>query len=72
LSIRAFVPNRPIVLKAQRIRKVLQTPVRPPAGNGFFAQQSNIGWATLFCPPFLSANGGQTIKLFAHPTKLDA
>jgi len=27
------------------------------------------GWATLFCLPFLSANGGQTIMLFAQ-TKL--
>jgi len=27
------------------------------------------GWATLFCLPFLSAKGGQTIKLFAQ-TKL--
>ncbi|MDP2392409.1 MAG: hypothetical protein Q8Q45_04035 [Methylococcaceae bacterium] len=31
---------------------------------------SQVGWATLFCPPLLSANGGQTIKLFAHPTWL--
>ena len=29
---------------------------------------SPVGWATLFCPPLLSAYGGQTIKLFAHPT----
>jgi len=25
----------------------------------------------IFCPPILSANGGQTIKLFPHPTKLN-
>jgi hypothetical protein len=36
----------------------------------YLHRQSYVGWATLFCPPLLSVNGGQTIKLFAHPTGL--
>jgi hypothetical protein len=33
---------------------------------------SRAGWATLLCPPFLSANGRQTIKLFTHPARLNS
>jgi hypothetical protein len=33
---------------------------------------SSIGWAMLFFPLLLSVNGGQTIKLVALSTRLDA
>ena len=29
-----------------------------------------VGWATLFCPPLISANAEQTLKLFARLTSL--
>ncbi len=38
--------------------------VRPEPVEGLIQR---FGWATLFCPPFL-VKGGQTIKLFTHPT----
>ncbi len=31
---------------------------------------SYVGWISSAHPPFISANGGHTIKLFAHPTRL--
>ena len=29
---------------------------------------NQTGWVTLFCPPFFPPKGGQTIKLFTHPS----